>query len=280
MKKTYIIFHNHCFDGFTSAALAKLYFDHKKEEIEFLPFSYGQFFPQIFNSRIYLLDFSFKKEYIIKLLEMNNQIIIIDHHISALNDLETLKHENLTKIFDMNECGSSLVNNYFFKQREFELVKYVKDIDLWQWKFENTKYVSSYLSSIKFDLNNYYNLLCDFKEQEIITKGRVIYEYNQTLIENFSKPTSIFQIDDLRIPMFNVSPNLTSSLCNYYLEKNDSLVCGNFNKTSRGFSISLRSKKEFDCSKISEKFKGGGHKQASGFLLSNEELLKYISNIE
>ena len=59
-----------------------------------------ELYDKLKDKNVLICDFSFKKDIIAKLLDIVKGLLIIDHHLSAKNELENLDHKH--KIFDMN----------------------------------------------------------------------------------------------------------------------------------------------------------------------------------
>lgn len=109
-----IIYHHPCSDGFGAAYCAWKFFQlNYTKNVEFLPMNIGDPPPcNLEGKNLLLLDYSYKKEVVLKLLKIVKKLLIIDHHKSAYEDLQDLPKEY--KFFDMNRSGAMLAWEYFF----------------------------------------------------------------------------------------------------------------------------------------------------------------------
>ena len=165
---TYIIYHGTgCSDGLTSAAIFNYWinkndFQHK-EKYHFIAGHFQmtiQDLPDLSNSIVYFLDFSFKKDLFKYVLDTASQTFLIDHHKSAYDELEEFIKQptkyNLYTSFNLNECGSSLTWMYLFPNTPLPLIiKHIKDRDIWIWKEQNSKEYLAYLDLIPLNLKSY-----------------------------------------------------------------------------------------------------------------------------
>ena len=96
------------------------------------------------------------------MIEDANSLLIIDHHITAQNDLIEIPNEN--KIFDMNHSGAYLTWKYMFSDDNIPmLIRYIEDRDLWKHEVPDSKYFFARFKDLPFDFNIYNELLTDAK---------------------------------------------------------------------------------------------------------------------
>lgn len=283
--KTYCIYHSNCSDGLMSAAIVHKALD---GDVEFIAGRYHDDIPDINSSLIYFVDFSFKLPSMMKLLEKGNKIVLIDHHKSAIEELDPLingefkdNFESLLSI-DNSNSGAGLTWEYFFPGTTAPaLVKYIEDRDIWKWEFKNTKEVTASffleaktIENYLFWLNqSYFNPLDT--TTHFCKKGSTIIEVQNNQIDSSIKHDIIFvDIDGFQIPCVNASVNI-SELGDVLHTKFESQYSIVWTKTISGFKFSFRSSKDKqDVSVIAKRFhpKGGGHYSASGALVPTDEV--------
>ena len=103
------LYHKACPDGFSSAYIA---WTKLGDNARYIPVSYYGNPPKIKNSKILVCDFSFNEEITKKYIEDNNEFFIIDHHVTAVNNLKNI--DDKYKYFDMEHSGATLTWKYFY----------------------------------------------------------------------------------------------------------------------------------------------------------------------
>jgi hypothetical protein len=148
-KPDVCVFHDPCADGFTAAWAVQL----RYPECEMRPGRYEPSDgPQVAGKHVLLVDFSYKRPMLEKIIAEAASVTILDHHKSAQADLEPLLAEGVLKgEFDMLRSGAMMAWQFCFPpgvtlpfglDRDYEagyvpwLVRYVQDRDIWTWKEE------------------------------------------------------------------------------------------------------------------------------------------------
>src|SRR5258706_11486244 len=113
--QTICIYHGNCADGFGAAWVVREHFKHLQSSqdiglgedilVDFHAGIYQTPPPDVVDRDVIIVDFSYKRAVIEKMLENCKSMIIIDHHQSAILDLASLVHEKLTVVFDVNHSG-------------------------------------------------------------------------------------------------------------------------------------------------------------------------------
>jgi len=274
-----VIYHSPCQDGFTCCSIANMYYKSIQKEVEYIGASHRYHnFPKLFekikNKNILICDFSYKKDIMTEIMKITKNVLIIDHHISAMEELIGIPVSN--KIFDMKHCGAYLTWNYFFPEMETPLfVKYVEDNDIWTKKMYMTREITAYISLLDFDLELYGELLLqneEYFEKNVIEKGKILLLQENKQIEIMLKKSTVKMIeynDNIYfVGMCNstVNPNETG---NKMLEKYDCNFSIVYSIKDNQYNISFRSDDQrTDVHKIAKTCNGGGgHRNASGCIL-------------
>jgi oligoribonuclease NrnB/cAMP/cGMP phosphodiesterase (DHH superfamily) len=273
MKKPLVIYHGNCADGFTGAwCFWRKYGD----EMEYHPGVYQHTPPDVTDRNVFLVDFSYKREVVKDMLLLAKNIVLLDHHKSAIDDLWDLEADGLNvKYSGVEQSGAVIAWNYIqkmcdTKERMPEMILHVQDRDLWQFKLEGTRELSEYMFSQEYDFKVWNQLMSMTKHErnKAITLGGAI------LVKHFKDVNELLR--QLRRPMV-IGGYAVEVACMPYMMASDagsimSLAqpfAGTYYDTISHRCFSLRSNAKnpaaVDVSVIAEQYKGGGHKHSSGF---------------
>lgn len=266
--KNLCIYHKSCADGFGAALVVKDYFGKKAESCEFLPAHYGDEAPNVTETNVVIVDFSYPKEVLLRMEEQAASIVVLDHHRTAEADLKGLDFCE----FDMTRSGAMMAWDHFNPTSEApKLIQYIQDRDLWQWKLENSREISCGLQLLPFEFKNWWYYLYTDKLDGLATKGKAILEYQEQQVLRALYPTNIRMVTILghNVPILN-STTLISEICGRLAEGNPFAVTYFDTPTDRIYSLRSREGGE-DVSIVAKVFGGGGHCQAAGFSIPLSE---------
>lgn len=283
----YVIYHNPCSDGVTSAWCAWKYFreNHPDKEIKYHGAHPAHLPPEdITGACVLMCDISFPKRILDWMLKRVKKLYILDHHKSSENELESLPSH--MKLFDMTKSGAMLTWEYFFPSTPPPLlIQYVQDKDLWRKKMPDWELFFAWFPTVKCTKEDYdkYSddnlLLSTMKE-----RGPACAEYADSIIRasseyarvklvkvrGYDKTTGLYMVPHL------CSSVLKSELGNHLITKYplaDFSAIYSVSDNSNCTAFSLRSTpKNTNVSLFAIKFGGGGHPCASGMEL------QYITN--
>lgn len=232
--------------------------------------------------QVWFVDYSFKEDtkYILdELINKTCNIVWIDHHTSSMRLLE--KYPILNCIRGLRQegiSGAALTYMYCFDE-DFKhipsYVKFVSDYDCWQFKFApDTTNFKLGIDTCEHDaLDPIWQTLFDDhanKDFEIrdtlrnlIATGEVIKSYidgdNERYRESYGYES---EIGGYKCYVVNRMSNswIFGDRYNEY-----PLVCVWVFKGNKYKYTLYSGNKDVDCSKIAEKYGGGGHKGAAGF---------------
>lgn len=280
--KNIVIYHNQCSDGFTSAAITKRYF---KDSADYIPGIYGETPPDVTGKNVYFVDFSYKSEVIKEMLEKATHIYLIDHHITAINDLQQFTgHPKFTAYTDLKRSGAMLAWDYFYPNQQCpDLINYVQDRDLWNWSLPYTNEYLMALELSEFTFENYCNHLNKSLEQknqehtnELINQGTTVVKYYSQVVENICK--NVYFIDYLdykNIPIVNCTGRFSSHVGNTLAKLHPEIFSVMYEMQGNSVQLSFRSLDSgVDVSEIAKNLGGGGHKRASGAKITIEKFLQ------
>lgn len=281
-----IIYHNNCSDGFTSAAIAYLYFKQNNTNLTTLfAGNYGEPPPIVDKQTdVYLVDYSYNKETILDLLEQANSVTIIDHHITAIKELKDLSHPNFMKYFDTALSGAGLTWEYFFPDKNIpDLIKYVQDRDLWNWVYSESKDFLMGLEQFDFTVEQYIqhlensiNLKNNYT-QTLIESGKIISKYFEQMVNQIIDSNLYFinYKNYQKVPILNCNYKFSSNIGNILSTRHNTLFSIMYYIVADSVYLSFRSVDTgVDVSIIAKELGGGGHRNASGAKISLEQFNK------
>jgi len=158
------IYHGNCPDGFGAAwAVHRALGD----DVEFYKGIHQQSPPDVTGLDVYLVDFSYKKSVLEDMLKQAASITILDHHISAQQDLaELLSSGKVGGVFDMNKSGAVLAWEWFHPEVSApKLLLHIQDRDLWQFKLDGTRPITMGLASYPYDFALWDDLMASTADQ-------------------------------------------------------------------------------------------------------------------
>lgn len=269
MNKTYVLYHKNCTDGFGAAYAAWLKL---KDEAIYIPVGYEDEMPILEpHSLVYLIDFCYSEEEIIKLNE-THQLIILDHHITAEKTVKKAKNFR----FDLKKSGASLSWEFFHGtenlspefEEKYKLIKHIEDKDLWLFKLPETRQIIAALESYPREIEIWHNLkLEDLKNQgiAILQKQKQEVEFicgfaYMKKIQGYEVPVlnSVCFMSDAADHLLKIYPDHPFVGVYYEYRKKDGSMMRKWSFRSRP--------NQFDVAQIAKNLGGGGHITASGYL--------------
>ena len=298
---TYVLYHGNCWDGFGAAWAAWM---RLKDQATYIPVNYGAPPPEMPDcDRLYILDFSYPKETLLELAKKHCHVTLLDHHKTAQSDLGDLvesrsnqAHEfdveltqpGLYVRFNVEESGASLAWEYFYEPDKWfsgqqkwtpEIIKYVKDRDLWEFKMPHSREVTAWLHSFPFDFEQWkwlnHCLTDDGEFVALLPQGAAILRAQQQQIEAMCRHAGWITLCGYTVPVVNAT-TLFSECGEYLCEKypDAPFAAYYFDRADGKRQWGLRSRNSFDVSAIAKRYGGGGHVAAAGFQFPGPALLK------
>jgi oligoribonuclease NrnB/cAMP/cGMP phosphodiesterase (DHH superfamily) len=282
--KPIVIYHNACLDGWTAAWIMWRNFG---DSMEYVPGVYQGIVPDVTDRVVYLVDFSYKRDVIDAMLKVAKNVILIDHHKSALEDLWDLASVGLdTSNSSLEHSGAVLTWKFIDKLTQTKsiipkTVLHVEDRDLWKFLMPDTKAICAYLYN-KLDSSK--DQITMFQEWEklmkaskvsyrhMISVGEALVEDHSKLAKEAAKHAREIIYDGQSIMTSNCIPAFSSEVGNILAEANNGLGATYVDmKDCRNFSIRAVGNK--DASTVALKFGGGGHRGAAGFKVPRDHIL-------
>lgn len=265
-KKIIVLYHGDCPDGFGAAWAAWKKFG---DEAQYVSLNHQLPPPDgLKDKTLYFLDFAYKPESMKDLVNSNEAVIVIDHHVSAA---EAIKIAN-DYLYDNNHSGAILSWKYFHGEDKIpNLLKYIEDRDLWKFNLPETAALCASVDSFDFDFKTWDKLVAELEDpdglKEHRNKGEFIVKYEEEVIKHLiEKNAYLVDFEGQETYCVN-APHMFASMIGTMLYKKKPPIAIIWSESHDGIAVSLRSDGSVDVSKIAEKYGGGGHKSAAGFSL-------------
>ncbi len=267
---TKVFYHAHCNDGFASAWVVWRKYG---SDVQYVPCQYNDTPPTVSpEDKVIVVDFSFPKDILISWQSLGAEILVLDHHKTAAEQLLGLKFA----LFDQSKCGAVLTWEHFFPNISVPLMlKYVQDRDLWHKALPHTEEVYAAMRSISQEFEHWeklYQLTDEGFLQQMVEIGTPILKRRQDEIEILASKATIAEVGGYQVPVAHASkywsdvahklleqyPQYPFAACWRDEEKADQTIV-------RHWELRSRSNEDFDVSKVAKERGGGGHKNAAGF---------------
>lgn len=279
------IYHKNCLDGF-----AAFWSFHRAQEDRVLnpvgiPFGHGDTIDleTITDKHVVIVDFSFKRATMRKIAARCKSLTVIDHHESAERELYGLEEElgevyswtPIKIIFDMEKSGALLTWEHFHKTPPPRIIELVSDGDLWRFEMAATRAVKAALFLYPFDLPTWDRLFgtsdADDNLHMLEREGiALLRKQDRDVIAMAKSMAYLTNFAGFEVPVANAPFTVASDLGNL-LCKGHPFSVTYFRDSGGMYKVSLRSDKNDptaqNVSRIAERFGGGGHRNAAGFLI-------------
>jgi oligoribonuclease NrnB/cAMP/cGMP phosphodiesterase (DHH superfamily) len=260
------------------------------------------------DAEVFLLDYVGPSDFVHRVAKKVRHVTLLDHHKTAFELMEQWKSENsLPANFDyqlINEkSGATIAYDHFSKDstliaddadraRIERLYAYIEDGDLWRKALPFSKEFSTGLGakSVEFDFNKNKSLFLQLQlldADKLIEEGKVEVErVNKIIAANLAEsyPIKLGGKDTdfgTCLAVLTTSPELRSEMGHQLAVKSAAAglrgigaLCyeeAGMENADKNYKVSLRSVEEEDTTVVSKHFGGGGHKNASSFMIAKEQ---------
>ncbi|XP_023519513.1 uncharacterized protein LOC111782904 [Cucurbita pepo subsp. pepo] len=193
--------------------------------------------------------------------------------------------------FDVGSSHYKVLDEF---ERMRRLYEYIEDGDLWKWSLPNSKALSSGFKDLNIEYDtllnpNLFDQLLSLDMETMISRGIASLAHKQKLIEDALNQSYSITLGGgafgrcLAVDADSIS-ELRSELGHQLATKSQysnlrGIGAVVYRVPALGndqmLKISLRSVRDEDTTRISQEFGGGGHKNASSFMLSSTEFQKW-----
>lgn len=261
--KRLCIYHGNCADGFGAAWVVRKYFG--EDNVEFFPATHGNPPPDVTGRDVIIVDFSYKRAVLLEMLKTAQNILIIDHHKTAIDDIGDLDEDGLQMFLMLEHSGAMLAWMYYFPDTPTpKLIDYVQDRDLWQWKLECSREVSAAVFSYPYDFKVWDDIIANNFAQLVVDGVAIERAHFKNIKELLTVCQRKLKIGGFVVPAASLPYTMSSDAGHFMAQGEPFAVC--YYDTPNGRTFSLRSAEDGeDVSLIAKQYGGGGHKHAAGF---------------
>ena len=256
-----VIYHADCTDGFGAAYAA---WKQLGNRAEYHACKHGTPPPDVDGKNVVILDFSFDNATTKQMIERANELLIIDHHKSAMVELHDISNTR----FDMTKSGAILTWEFFHPGKEPpKFIRYIQDRDLWTWELEYSKEFSAAFDMVPFEFEEFEKFEDDSVFDDARKRGSYILAYSKTVVKKVCEQAQKRKFEGMDVLVVN-SSHWMSEIGARLAPDCDFAMSWYWDHEECHTKVSLRAFHEtVDVSEISKKFGGGGHKKAAGFQL-------------
>ena len=259
-----VIYHADCTDGFGAAYSAWKLLGNRAE---YHACKHGIKPPDVKGKNVVVLDFSFDNKTTKKMIKSAKELLVIDHHKSAMVELHDISNTH----FDMTKSGAMLSWEFFHPGKEPpKFISYIQDRDLWKWELPYSKEFSAAFDMIPFEFEEFEKFEDDSVFDDAVKRGSYILAYSKTVVKKVCDKASSRKFDGKDVLVVNAS-HWMSEIGARLAPDCDFAMIWYYDHEDRDIKVSLRAFHEkVDVSEIAKKFGGGGHKKAAGFRLPGD----------
>ncbi len=278
-----VFYHAHCVDGFTAAWCM---WKELGDDAEYVAVKYRDPLPStesVQGKDVYIVDFSWPPDELREAWgDAPAAVLILDHHKTMAERYSDWGEQSLVEEHGFERTVGSWRVKYRSDQsgakmaevwagmEPTELVKYVQDRDLWQWKLSDSKEVSAYIASIQQGFKTWNTLEMRLNREDykrsLIERGSTIITTEARMVKQMAAHAYRDVVSGHKVMMCN-APILQSELGAYLSERNPDRIALIWSIQVDGRTrVSLRSVGDVDCTVLAKMYKGGGHKNAAGFI--------------
>ena len=271
MKKA-CIYHAGCPDGFGAAWAVRAGWG---DDIQFIPRGHDDALEakRFEGDRVLFVDIAPPPPAYARLAEHVAQLIVLDHHISALNSFvavnglaEELEADGHEIRFDLDHSGAMLAWRWLFEdETPPAMIAYVEDQDLWRWSLPDTREVNATICAAPRTFEAW-DALAARSVDDLANEGTPIVRSNRIEVERALNAVHPVSIGGLRVEAVN--SRFQRAEIGHELAERGAFgnPCGAvYRITGQRVDISIYSIGEFDVSTIAGNYGGGGHRNAAGF---------------
>ena len=261
--KILCIHHGNCADGFAAAWVVRKVFG--EENVEFVAGVYQTPPPDVKGRNVILVDFSYKRPVLEKMVEDADSVTVLDHHKTAEADLTGLAGADT--VFDMSRSGARIAWDYFFPDiAPPQLLLHIEDRDLWRFELPSTREIQAAIFSYPYDFA-VWDKLMTLDPVNLIAEGTAIErKHFKDIVELVKVCRRELKIGGVVVPAASLPYTLTSDAGHLMAIEHPSKIGVCYWDTPVGRVFSLRSTDDGpDVSEIAKQYGGGGHAHAAGF---------------
>lgn len=270
-----VIAHADCRDGFGASWICQKYLHDRNPEFHYANYTEDPVTHLCYDRDVYIVDFCYKFEDMLRIEKIAKTLTVIDHHKSA----DWIKDAHWS-VFDLNRSGAGLTWDYFYPGMPRPwIINYVEDRDLWRKALPDSEVVNAYLSTLPLTFEAWDNVMAFAKSfngwQMILMGGGTALNQIKRYVEDVKKTAVWLDFEGYYVPFVNAARPWASELLHALVLDGAPFAVGWSMDKDGEFNYSLRSDGNTDVEWLANKFGGGGHKAAAGF--HTNELITHLA---
>lgn len=261
------IYHGNCADGFAGTWVVRRALG---AETDFHAGVYQRPPPDVAGRDVVLVDFSYKRAVMEKIVTEARSVLVLDHHKSARDDLTGLPRAEV--VFDMARAGSMIAWDYYNPGvPPPQLLRHIEDRDLWRFALPGARQIQAGVFSYPytFDLYDAWMAGDEISQSNAIkdldADGKAIErKHFKDIDELLGVVQRRMLIGGYNVPIANLPYTLVSDAAHKMAQ--GEAFAGCYWDGPKGRIFGLRSTDVgVDVSEIAKQYGGGGHRAAAGF---------------
>jgi uncharacterized protein len=259
------IYHGNCADGFAGAWVVRRAIG---EAIDFHAGVYQTAPPDVAGRDVVLVDFSYKRPVMEKIIAEARSVLVLDHHKTAEEDLRGLPGAEV--VFDMERSGSKIAWDYYFpNEAPPQVLLHIEDRDLWRFALPKTREIQANIFSYPYDFSVWERLMAADPAVLAVEGEAIERKHFKDIDELLGVVQRRMLIGGHNVPVANLPYTLVSDAAHKMAQGEPFAGC--YWDTPKGRIFGLRSTDAgIDVSEIAKQYGGGGHRNAAGFTVSFE----------
>lgn len=288
------IYHDKCMDGLTAVGIAlqpQLNDGVLNPNITLIAATHGTKLDLslLVNKSICFLDFSVPQATMLEILSRARVVTVMDHHISAYNELRDIVHPNFDYVYRSDKSGAQIAWECFIGGEEPYFIQLIGDRDLWTKKYIDADVLHLALRVEEFNVDKMIpfveGLLLNCRSSntqtsevfdgtaELIRNGYNYKKYHDQIVEQIASHAYKSTLDD-GTPTLKVNcPLGFVSDVGAYLYTNRGVEVAHMyyhTKDKTYHSLRVANDSLFDASVYAKTKGGGGHRTSSGFVVHSD----------
>jgi oligoribonuclease NrnB/cAMP/cGMP phosphodiesterase (DHH superfamily) len=257
------IYHGNCADGFTGAWVVRRALG---VDVDFYPGVYQTPPPDVAGCDVVLVDFSYKRPVMEKIIAEAKSVLVLDHHKTAEDDLRDLA--GAVVVFDMERAGCRIAWDYYFpNESPPPVLLHVEERDLWRFSLPKTREIQANIFSYPYDFEIWDRLMASDPAVLAVEGEAIERKHFKDIAELLGVVQRRMVIGGHNVPVANLPYTLVSDAAHRMAISEPFAAC--YWDTPKGRIFGLRSTDAgLDVSEIAKIYGGGGHRNAAGFTIS------------
>jgi len=273
-----VIYHGNCADGFSAAWC---FWRKYRDGADYVAGVYQQEPPDVTNRDVYLVDFSYKRAVVETMLTKANRVTLIDHHKTAMEDLEPLRSldygDRFSWFCDLSRSGATLAWDYLYGGSTPRplLLGHIEDRDLWRFKLPGTREIQANVFSYEYTFEQWDRLMSAGQAellQMTVAGAAIERKHHKDIAELVGVCKRRMVIGGHDVPVASLPYTLVSDAAHLMAKGEPFAAC--YWDTPEGRVFGLRSADDgLDVSEVAKHYGGGGHAKAAGFKVGRDHEL-------